>query len=204
MKNQVVVNCATPTKLYRYADRMKLERALSLGEFLLNPASAFKNADASRRDDELVRVRMRMPKDIKIVRVQTGQEVKPLGPIKFEMKSTTDYLILCFSKIWNTQLFEKFSGTDRCCLVIHDVPEFQERIHNFVAKILPDWSGCDIAVEYGQPHPLRLCFSKAPVYADENEWRFAWRPRVAIPKAVPTFVTIGSIADIAEIRSKNL
>ena len=202
MKNQVFVNCLTPTKLYRYGERIWLERASALGEFLLKPASSFKNADATRRDDELVRVRMREPNDIKIVRVQTGQEVKPLGPIKFEMKSATDYLVLCFSKTWNTQLFEKFEGADTC-LVIHNVPEFQERIHNCVAKALPDWEGCDIAVDYAQSHPLGLCFSKAAGYSDENEWRFAWRPQVAIAKVVRTPVMIGSIADIAELRSKS-
>lgn len=203
MQSKLTINCAPPGCLHRYSERQWLERALTLGEFLLKPASSFKDiaGDTARQDDELTRVRHSDPHEVKIVHQRTGQELKPIGPVKFQAKSLTDYLIICFSKKWDPALFTEFKGSD-ACLVIRKVEEFQDRFHSSVEKLPPGWTGFDIAVDYEKPHPLGMWFSKPPSYAHQEEWRFAWLPKVSSPKLSPTLVTIGSIADLAEIKPK--
>lgn len=203
MQTKLTINCAPPGCLYRYSERQCLERSLTLGEFLLKPASSFKDrpGDTARQDDELTRVRHSQPHEVKIVHQRTGRELKPIGPVKFEEKSLTDYLIICFSKKWDRKLFAEFKGSD-ACLVIHEVEEFQDRIHSAVEKVPPGWIGFDIAVDYEKPHPLGMWFSKPSAYSYQEEWRFAWLPKASFPKLSPTLVTIGSISDIAEIRRK--
>jgi hypothetical protein len=102
----MTVDCSPPLKLYRYGERVWLERAVKLGEFLLKPASSVGDikGDATRQDDELVRTRHSPADKIKIVHMATGNEIKPISAVKFESKSLTDFLIICFSRRWDASL----------------------------------------------------------------------------------------------------
>ena len=112
------------------------------------------------------------------------------------------YLVLGLMQSWDGTLFDSALNVDSY-LVVHDAEEFGERLHKAVQKTLPNWAGIDAAISYGAPSPLGKIFSKAKSQAKENEWRFAWRPMHAGASVHPVVIKIGSIADIAELHSRN-
>ncbi len=112
------------------------------------------------------------------------------------------YLIFGLMQSWDGTLFDTAPGADSY-LIVHDAEEFGERLHRAVQRTLPNWAGIDAAISYGAPSPLGKVFSKTKAHAKENEWRFAWRPMHAGASVHPVVVKIGSIADIAELHSRN-
>lgn len=113
-----------------------------------------------------------------------------------------NYLVLSLTKTWDGTLFDSLPCID-AYLVVHDAEEFGERLHRAAQKALPDWAGIDAAISYGAPSPLGRVFSKTKKHADENEWRFAWRPMQARASVNPVVIQIGSIEDIAELHTRN-
>lgn len=195
------VNCTRPPKLYRYSERRWLERALAEGEFLLKPASSYRDfeMDPARQDDELVRIRQSSPEHVSITLQRTGQEIRPTGPVTYTNTSLTDYLVLCFSSRWGEDLFTMFPGTD-ACLVIHDVEAFAERLHAVVEDQLIGWAGMDAPVSYDRLDRLGVPFFKPERHATQAEFRFAWYPSVPNPRLEAVPVRMGSLATMAEIR----
>ncbi|MQR00961.1 hypothetical protein [Glaciimonas soli] len=194
------IDMTRPSKLYRYSERKWLERSLNFGEFRLRPASDYKNheTDHARHDDELIRVSKSPANTVTITVEGTGQQLKPIGEIVYQSEVGTNYLTICFSEIWDELLFQDFPGTD-ACLVIHDVETFAERFHAEAQSALLEWGGIDAPVVYGGDSPLGAVFSKPLPFILQKEWRFAWRPPVPIHHIEPITISIGSIANIAEI-----
>jgi hypothetical protein len=151
-----------PSKLYYFAPRSALERAMSLGEFRLVPPAA-------------------------------GH------PSQTESQA---FLTLSLTTAWDGTLFDHLSDIDSY-LVIQDAEEFGERVHRAAQRVLPDWAGIDAAVSYGAPSPLGKAFSQSKERAAENEWRFAWRPMQRGASLHPVVIHIGSLQDIAELRTRN-
>lgn len=168
-----------PTKLYRYSEWQWLERSVSLGEFRLRPPGA--EAQGGQR---------------------LGAAVLPFAAGSQRSAPAANYLTLSLAQVWDDMLFDQFPGSD-CCLVVHDVEQFGERIHRAAAKLLPSWAGIDAAVSYGATSPLGAAFSKIGRHAPEQEWLFAWRPVQAAMAVNPVTIRIGSIADIAELRVRS-
>lgn len=113
-----------------------------------------------------------------------------------------NYLILSLAESWDGALFDgKRDGN--AYLVVHNAEAFGERLHRAVQKLLPNWAGIDAAISYGAPSPLGRLFSRPRESAGEKEWRFAWRPMQGGLSAQPLLVHMGSIADIAELRTAN-
>jgi hypothetical protein len=194
------IDLTRPPKLYRYSERKWLERSLELGEFRLRPATDYKQqeTDAARHDDELVRINTSPASAVTITIERTGQTIKPIGDVVYRSEVGTNYLTICFSKRWDEHLFDDFPGTD-ACLVIHNVDDFCERFHSAAELALPQWAGIDAAVVYGGKCNLGAVFSKPLQFIVQHEWRFAWHPHTPIKELAPVLLTIGSIADIAEI-----
>ncbi|GKQ59626.1 hypothetical protein QMTAC487_34870 [Sphaerotilus sp. FB-3] len=194
------IDLTRPPKLYRYSERKWLERSLELGEFRLRPATDYKQqeTDAARHDDELVRISTSPASAVTITIEGTGQTIKPIGDVVYRSEVGTNYLTICFSKRWDEHLFDDFPGTD-ACLVIHDVDDFCERFHSAAELALPQWAGIDAAVVYGGKSNLGAVFSKPLQFIVQHEWRFAWHPYTPVKELAPVLLTIGSIADIAEI-----
>lgn len=113
-----------------------------------------------------------------------------------------NYLILSLAQQPDGALFEGKQTAD-AYLVIHDTEVFGERVHRAAQRVLPNWAGIDAAVSYGRTSPLGRLFSKDRPHAAEAEWRFAWRPMQARASANPVTLHLGSIADIAELRSND-
>lgn len=194
------IDLTRPSKLYRYSERKWLERSLEIGEFRLRPATDYKQqeTDLARHDDELVRISTSPASAVTITIERTGQTIKPIGDVVYRSDVGTNYLTICFSKRWDEHLFDDFPGTD-ACLVIHDVEDFCERLHSAAELALPQWAGIDAAVVYGGKSNLGAVFSKPLQFIVQHEWRFAWHPHTPVEELAPVMLTIGSIADIAEI-----
>lgn len=194
------IDLTRPSKLYRYSERKWLERSLELGEFRLRPASDYKQqeTDAARHDDELVRISTSPASAVTITIEGTGQTIKPIGDVVNRSEVGTNYLTICFSKRWDEHLFDDFPGTD-ACLVIHGVDDFCQRFHSAAELALPQWAGIDAAVVYSGKSNLGAVFSKPLQFIVQHEWRFAWAPYTPVKELAPVLLTIGSIADIAEI-----
>lgn len=194
------IDLTRPLKLYRYSERKWLERSLELGEFRLRPATDYKQheTDAARHDDELVRIKKSPASSVLINIESTGQTIQPIGEVVYRSEVGTNYLTICFSKHWDEQLFDEFPDTD-ACLVIHEVEDFCARFHLAAELMLPQWTGIDAAIVYGGRSNLGAVFSKPIQFILQNEWRFAWHPHVPVSQLAPVKITIGSIADIAEI-----
>jgi hypothetical protein len=158
--------------------------------------------DASRNDDELARVQSTDGKHARIALVETGQVITPIGPVIYRSNVGSNYLVLCFSSVWDPRLFHEFSDTD-ACLVIHSVEEFCERIHAAAEVQLPRWVGIDGAATYGARSPLGAVFSKPLRFFPQQEWRFAWLPDPPGRIVKPTLLTIGNIESLAEVRLKS-
>lgn len=116
--------------------------------------------------------------------------------------NSNDYLVLSLTQTWDGTLFDALPQLDSY-LLVHNAEEFGERVHRAAQKLLPNWAGIDAAISYGSPSPLGKIFSKAKNYAKEKEWRFAWRPMQAKASIHPVVIHIGSIADIADLHSRN-
>ncbi|MCH1918833.1 hypothetical protein L9G15_05235 [Shewanella sp. A3A] len=194
------IDLTRPPKLYRYSERKWLDRSLELGEFRLRPATDYKQheTDSARHDDELVRISTSPASAVKITNERTGQIIKPIGDVVYRSEVGTNYLTICFSKCWDEHLFDDFPGTD-ACLIINDVEDFCERLHSAAKLALPQWAGNDAAVVYGRERNHGAVFSKPLKFIVQHEWRFAWRPHTPVEELAPVMLTIGSIADIAEI-----
>jgi hypothetical protein len=194
------IDLTRPPKLYRYSERKWLERSLELGEFRLRPATDYKQqeTDAARHDDELVRINTSPASAVTITIERTGQTIKPIGDVVYRSEVGTNYLTICFSKRWDEHLFDDFPGTN-ACLVVHNVDDFCERFHSAAELALPQWTGIDAAVVYGGKSNLGAVFSKPLQFIVQHEWRFAWHPHTPVKELAPVLLTIGSIADIAEI-----
>ena len=202
--DSLTIDCRRPQKLYRYSNATWLERSLKLGEFRLRPAADYKDLlmDSARNDDELVRVQSTEGKYVTITHVETGQDIKPIGHVSYRSEIHTNYLVSCFSCVWDPSLFDEFSGSD-ACLVIHNVDEFCERMHSAAEAQLPACVGIDGPVIYGQSSPLGGVFSKPLRFLQQQEWRFAWMPKEPVKLLDPKLLSIGSIEGLAELRRRD-
>lgn len=168
------MDCQRPPKLYLYSARHRLERALTLGEFRLQPTAA---------------------------EIAASPQILPFQTSAARALPAATYLTLSLAKEWDPRLFDAFPGAD-CCLVIDDPEQFGERIHRAAAKLLPSWAGIDGAISYGVPSPLGRTFSKAKCDAGQQEWQFAWRPTQPATALQSVTLRIGSLESIAELREK--
>jgi hypothetical protein len=202
--DRLTIDCRRPQKLYRYSNATWLERSLKLGEFRLRPAADYKDllTDRARNDDELVRVQSTEGKYVTMTRVETGQDIKPIGQVSYRSEIHTNYLVSCFSCVWDPSLFDEFSGSD-ACLVIHKVDEFCERMHLAAEAQLPGCVGIDGPVTYGGSSPLGAVFSKPLRFLQQQEWRFACMPKEVVKILDPKLLSIGSIEVLAELRLKD-
>lgn len=196
------IDLTRPEKLYRYSERKWLERSLSLGEFRLRPASDYLNDECSsaRRDDERHRKLVWPKSSVRIMHVRTRQSNVPVGDVIAESDVGSDYLTLCFAKVYSDHFYDEFCNSD-ACLIIHDPNEFSARMHRASNAVIPSgWGAIDGPVTYGANSQLGPAFIKPDKYVFQFEWRFVWLPIPPVDKCTATNIVIGSIEDIAEIR----
>jgi hypothetical protein len=114
----------------------------------------------------------------------------------------SDYLTLCFAKIYSEHFYQDFSGSD-ACLIIHDPNEFFTRMYSAITTALPrGWRSIDGPVTYGSRSDLGTAFMKPEKFLFQFEWRFVCLPVPPLSKCKPIVLTLGSIEDIAEVIAK--
>src|SRR6185312_4590597 len=193
------IDITRPPKLYLYSERKWLDRSLHLGEFRLRPASDYKDMEgaAARTDDE--RHRKIVLANPRITHVRTGRPIVPLGDVVMSSEIASDYLTLCFAKIDSDHFYQDFPGCD-ACLIIHNPNIFFDRVYSAIGCTIPNgWGAIDGPVTYGSRSNLGTPFMKPEKFVFQFEWRFACLPVPALGKCSSTMLTIGSIADIAEV-----
>ncbi len=193
------VTCGRPSTLYRYDERVYLEKALKLGGFRLANAASYgdRDHDIARQDDELCRVSEHESSSF-IVTTPAGLVLQPSGPVKFVSKLASDYYILCLSMGFSRAIADQFGS--EACLKIRDPDKFAERLHGAAAKSILGCEGTDAQVSYDTKTKSGVCFTKPIRFATQMEYRFAWFAKTApVKKLDEIFVEIGSIEDIAEI-----
>jgi len=201
--NRLTLDCRRPDRLYRYSTTNLLERSLLLGEFRLTPATRYQTlpTDTARHDNELVRIQQSDGRHVHITDVATGRKIVPIGPVTYRSEVHSNYLMLCFSTIWDHRLFRQFPDTD-ACLIINEVNEFCDRIHTAAEDQLADWAGMDGAATYGAASPLGAVFAKPLKHFEQQEWRFAWLPIKPAKTLQSVYLKIGNIETLAEVRLK--
>lgn len=193
--------------LARFGLSNHLKRSISEGVFRLSPASSFADSylGSARFDTELVSIEEIKTKTAKFtIRDPDGDSETPLQPLRATRKShsSTDTLLLCFSKRVSPRLFQDF-GAD-ACLQIHDRAEFLTRLRAATARDLPGWRLWSGDVQYYDPYSRRAAYSvplycKTIGYAYQQEFRVMWIPPQNRERLDPNWITIGSIEDISEL-----
>lgn len=175
---RVLANCTPEKRLYRYGKLNYLRKAMNDGHFLVFPALEYikKEYDAARKDNELVH-KKDVPADSVTITTKDNARIVPVGDVTFStVFLPIESYILCFSYDYDEGLYDEFKGSE-ACLIVHNVKEFAERIHNAFAKAMPAYLGVDGRVTYGKHQSsLGVLFSKPNDYIYQREYRFGWIP----------------------------
>jgi len=176
-------------------------QSLYEGVFRLVPASFYNDilGDKARQDNELVRTQTSPGDSVQITHLKTGQHLRPIGDVTYRDEILTNYYTLCFSSIWDTRLFEDFTGSD-ACLVIHHPEAVCEMIHFYASKFLGDWIGLDARVIYGGKSDFGAFYLKDKKYELQQEWRFTWIPPESVTQLLPFNIRLGNLEKFAEIK----
>jgi len=196
-----MVNCTPEKALYRYSKLKYIEDAYETGHMVIFPALEYAKADhnAARQDMEHVHTKKVASSHV-IITTQNGKAITPIGDVTFhEVHMPTDSYILCLSYEYDEAFYEWFEDVD-ACLVIEDVPEFSNRIHAAMNKVLPYHLGMDHRVVYGKHQSqFGVLFSKPKTYLRQREYRFSW-----VPEASKQLMPLGDVLKIDHEELKKL
>jgi len=215
------MNLQPEKKLYRYGKAVHIKKAYETGQFLIFPALEFmkKEYDEGRRDKEVIHTRSINSDKVKITLAKNNIPIQPIGDITYStIHLPIDSYILCFSYDYDEGLYNEFKGSDSC-LIINDVVQFTERIHDSFNKVMPNYIGSNARVTYSKHlSSFGVLFSKARRYIYQREYRFAWvtinrkssmlNPMQIINESIeeikkiipkPVEINIGSLQDISNV-----
>lgn len=175
----------------------------------------------ARGDDEL-RKAYRRPGDMVTITAQDGREIKAVGDVEFASARSVQsgehfrdvpYWLCSFSSDLDPRLFEEFSSDQPeqdACLVIFDPYEFVKRVLPQLSRIARFANKLLFPTTYFDPYyldsdELTVIKSKNFRYAYQREMRFVLDPgnSASITRENHVFVTIGTIADIAAVYSRD-
>lgn len=190
---------------FRYTNRQYAEEMLAEGKVRIGAASLVEklDSDMARFDKELEKSSYLPGKHVHLV-TEDGRK-QPITSDFCTTVSLPDYYFLCMSLDWDSALFNDFSAD--CCVVIKEPDIFCERLGKVTERELSGWEFHDILVEYYDPYErirnqrLNAGSSKDFCYAYQRENRFIWFHPQGIPAQGYKFLSLGSLADIAEIHT---
>ena len=191
--------------LFRYTNRQYAEEMLAEGKVRIGAASLVEkfDSDRARFDKELEKSSYSPGKHVHIV-TEEGRKLPIIGDLCSTV-SRPDYYFFCMSLDLDAALFMDFSAD--CCVVIKKPDIFRERLGRVTERQLPGWKFGDFPVEYYDPcerirnQLLSADGSKDFCYAYQRENRFIWAHPQGIPAKGYKFLSLGSLADIAEIHA---
>ncbi len=191
--------------IFRYTNRQYAEQMLADGKVRIGAASLVEkfDNDMARFDKELEKNSYLPGKQVRVT-TEDGREIPIIGDI-CKTVSLPDYYFLCMSLDWDSALFNDFSAD--CCVVIKEPDILRERLGKFTERELGGWGFYDLPIEYYDPYePIQnqvfsAGISKDFCYAYQRENRFIWLHPQDIPAQGYKFLSLGSLADIAEIHT---
>jgi hypothetical protein len=191
--------------LFRYTNRQFAEEMLEKGKIRIGAASLVErlDSDMARFDKELEKSSY-LPGMHVHVETEDGRKLPIIGDF-CRTVSFPDYYFLCMSLDWDSALFNDFSAD--CCVVIKEPDIFRERLEKVTERELAGWEFHDLPVEYYDPYErirnqlFSAGISKDFCYAYQRENRFIWFHPQGIPAQDYKFLSLGSLADIAEIHT---
>jgi len=198
---KVLANHTPEKHLYRYSKMHYLRDAMVNGRFCVSPALEYmkRDYDTARRDNEVVH-KKDVPAEAVKITTKDGTPIVPLGDVTFStLFLPIDSYILCFSYDYDEGLYDEFTGSE-ACLVVQNVKEFSQRIHDAFARAMPSYLGVDGRVTYGKHQSsLGVLFSKPKEFLYQREYRFSWIPEKPTHLLDPTVFIEGNFDDIRKL-----
>jgi len=192
--------------LFRYGERKWLQQLIDFGRLRMRSAREYASMekDPARQDDERVK-RSYSPGQYVTITMPNGQQVRPIGDLKYET-SGTDYFLYCVSLDWDPGLFDEFPNTDSC-VIIKQPDEFARRLENAGRRLLPGWRFHHCPIEYFDTHVRRTneridnAMSKDFRFAYQKEYRFLF---AGFGRPATGFIDLelGPLHDISELHPR--
>ena len=196
--------------LFKYGQYRFLKKMMMEGEVRVSPAAFYsdKSLNIAIKDDELGLACEYHPKGFEMSYTDPNTKYTftsaPIGNVKVESRSSTNYYVYCLSCIYDVNLYTQFEAD--ACLVIKNTALFQEKLFKaFEEKMSNEWSGFYRKVKYIDPlqdfDKNRDVFTEKTFdYWYQQEVRFAWVPKqIQDNNLEHVFVDIGSMEDYCEL-----
>ena len=188
--------------IVKYGREQYLRPALDRGALRMSAASAYldPSLNTAIQDDELTaELDLAFPSPPQIV---IPGERRSYIRITGSQRLETNYYVFCTSRALELRLFTDFAAD--CCLVIHNLTAFSERLCAAVDDALPGWRHIQSDLQYYDPlqvmpAQIQLPLSKHFRYAYQKEYRFAWLPPQRRKQLAALHIELGSLKEIAEI-----
>lgn len=189
--------------IFRYGKREHMRQLVDEGKVRFAPAQAYDDAkhNIARRDEELRKHRIMAGRYTKIT-MESGESIPIIGDVTNTV-SGTNYHLVCFSCVWDEQLFSAFEGDT--CVVVTNPDEFGRRIERAGKQVFRGWFFHHNPVQYFDPYEMRkneyfdAGMSKDFQFAYQNEYRLLWNQLNCDPVEGHQFVDIGPSHDIMKM-----
>lgn len=187
--------------IFRYGKRDHMKDMVNFGRMRISPAESYTDPEnnLARRDDETSKHTFISGKNAKIT-MTDGKRIPIIGDIK-RSESLPDYYVMCFSCIWDLELFTDFEADT--CVVIYDPKEFFRRVSSVGPLALPKWHFHHNPITYFDPYEPRrknayfsAAMCKAFHFAYQREYRALWISNNGELPSGYRFLEIGNSADI--------
>lgn len=192
--------------IFRYGRFEYMRRMVEQGTIRFSPAELYigEGNNAARLDDELQKHSYMSGHYTTITRA-SGQRLKAIGDIRRTI-SGPHYHLVCFSCVWNVELFADFHADT--CVAVTDPAEFEKRLEAAGRAMFPGWCFHGCPVQYFDPYERKedeffsWAMSKDFRFAYQNEYRILWSQMTAAPVDGFQFVDIGSDHDMMTMYNK--
>ena len=193
--------------LIKFGKVKYLKDMVEFGRFRMKPASEYSDPSLNRaqRDDELTITLELHPSRVQISHGILKGTVKPIGNVRYNITSQTDYYAFCMASSMALRLVDDFDAD--CCVVISKPDQFLRFFIDSCKKSLPrefKWRGFAFPVEYVDPcnppvKEMDVYFTKHFRYWYQQEYRVTFIPNRPVGKLGFIDLEIGDLHDLCTI-----
>lgn len=194
-------------KLFRYTRKTFAEDMIHNGTLRFTPAETYLEMenDVARADDEKCK-RSILPGDKVTITTMSGEKIKPIGNI-IRTTGGIDYHMLCFSMVWDENLFDDFEGSTHCA-VVNNITELCNRIERAGSRIYNNWYFYHGPIHYYDIYETSLntktnsAMFKDCIFAYQKEYRIIWARLQGPQVEGAQFIKAGNLSDIIDLVEK--
>ena len=203
----------------KYGERQFMEAFIRDGQMLISPSRRFDDVglnQALRDDENSITVFGARTSDGKVIPAHhlPNWWGDRYSMIDFSSSIDRDYMLYCMARSLSPTLFSHFGNDYDACVLIQDIDEFVRRVYEGTKNAFPpsafhhehgyvtyiDPLG---AIEPIQDVPAKskptIPFLKHFKHSYQEEFRFVWLPKQCRRNLQKVCISIGSLADIAEL-----